>query len=215
MITNIFFSACFLHISQKPQALAPFSVQKMNSACKNTLIRVFLQDLEKTAIFSENFRTGYSMAIFMLTAKKLIYTNLAIFGFFPSNKHDSFGFRKFCLKLNRENHKKQKIMITYIFFLFSAYFSKTVGFGSIFSAEMNFACKNTLITVFLQDLQKTAIFPRIFEQAIGWAIFMLTAKKFIYTTLAIFGFFPSNKHDSFGFRKFCLKLIEKITKNRK
>ena len=47
------------------------------------------------------------------------------------------------------------------------------------------------------------------------AIFMLTAKKLIYTNLAIFGFFPSNKHDSFGFRKFCLKLVEKITKNRK
>ena len=34
-------------------------------------------------------------------------------------------------------------MITNIFFLFSAYFSKTVGFGSVFSAEMNFTCKNT------------------------------------------------------------------------
>ena len=34
-------------------------------------------------------------------------------------------------------------MITNIFFLFIAYFSKTVGFGSVFSAEMNSACKNT------------------------------------------------------------------------
>ena len=42
-----------------------------------------------------------------------------------------------------------------------------------------------------------------------------TAKKLIYTNLAIFGFFLSNKHDSFDFRKFCLKLIEKITNNRK
>ena len=33
-----------------------------------------------------------------------------------------------------------------------------------------------------------------------------------YTNLAIFGFFLSNKHDSFGFRKFCLKVKEKITK---
>ena len=54
---------------------------------------------EKRLFSVVNFRTGYSMAIFMLTAKKLIYTNLAIFGFFLSNKHDSFGFRKFCLKL--------------------------------------------------------------------------------------------------------------------
>ena len=165
--------------------------------------------------FSENFRTGYSMAIFMLTAKKLIYTALAIFGFFPSNKHDSFDFRKFCFKLIENITKKQKIIITNIYFLFSAYFSKTVGFGSVFSAEMNSACKNTIIRVFLQDLQKTAIFLRIFEQAYSMAIFMLTAKKLIYTNLAIFFFFPSNKHDSFDFRKFCLKLIEKITKNRK
>ena len=122
----------------------------------------------ESGLFSENFRTGYSMAIFMLTAKKLIYTNLAIFGFFPSNKHDSFDFRKFCWKLKEKNHKKQKIMITNIFFLFSAYFSKTVGFGSVYSAEMNSACKNTLIWVFLQDLEKTAFFLRIFEQAIAW-----------------------------------------------
>ena len=106
-------------------------------------------------------------------------------------------------------------MITNIFFLFSAYFSKTVGFGSVFRAEMDSACKNTLIRVFLQDLQKTASFSENFRTSYSMAIFMLTAKKLIYTNLAIFGFFLSNKHDSFGFRKFCLKLIEKITKNRK
>ena len=168
----------------------------------------------ENSLFSENFRTGYSMAIFMLTPKKLIYPNLAIFGFFPSNKHDSFGFRKFCLKLIEKITKKQKIMIN-IFFLFSAYFSKTVVFGSVFSAEMNSACKNTLITVYLQDLEKTASSYENFRTGYSMAIFMLTAKKLIYTNLAIFGFFPSNKLDSFGFRKFCLKLIEKITKNRK
>ena len=58
--------------------------------------------------FSENFRTVYSMAIFMLSAKKLIYTNLAIFGFFPSKEHDSFGFRKFCLKLVEKITKNRK-----------------------------------------------------------------------------------------------------------
>ena len=58
--------------------------------------------------FSENFRTGYSMAIFMLSVKKFIYTNLAIFGFFPSKKHDSFGFRKFCLKLVEKITKNKK-----------------------------------------------------------------------------------------------------------
>ena len=63
---------------------------------------------EENSHFSENFLTGYSMAIFMLTAKKLIYTNLAIFGFFPSNKHDSFDFRKFCFKLIEKKTKNIK-----------------------------------------------------------------------------------------------------------
>ena len=44
---------------------------------------------------------------------------------------------------------------------FFAYFSKTVGFRSVFSAEMNSACQNTLITAFLLDLEKKAVFPRI------------------------------------------------------
>ena len=94
-------------------------------------------------------------------------------------------------------------MITNIFFLFFAYFSKPVGFGSAFSAEMNSACKNTLTR---------GHFSENFRTGYSMAIFMLSAKKLIYTNLAIFGFFPSKKHDSFGFRKFCLKLIEKITK---
>ena len=165
----------------------------------------------ENSLFSENFRTGYSMAIFMLTAKKLIYTNFSIFDFFLSNKHELFGFKKFCLKLIEKPPKIENNDNKYFFFLFFAYFSKTVGFGSLFSAKMNSAWKNTLIRVFLQYLEKTASFLKIFEQA----IFILTAKTLIYTNFAIFGFFLSNKHDSFGFRKFCLKLIEKITKNRK
>ena len=44
---------------------------------------------------------------------------------------------------------------------------------------------------------------------------MSSAKKLISTNLAIFGFFPSKKHDSIGIINFCLKLLEKITKNKK
>ena len=174
MITNFFF-LFYAYFSKNVGYGSVFSAE-MNSACKNTPIRIFFQDLQKTH-FSENFRTGYSMAIFMLSAKKLIYTNLAIFGFFPSEKHDSFGFRKFCLKFIEKITKKQKIMITNIFFLFFAYFSKNVGFGSVFSAEMNSAYKNTLIRVFLYDLQKAAIFPRIFEQAIQHGDFHAISQK--------------------------------------
>ena len=78
-----------------------------------------------------------------------------------------------------------------ICFPFFACFSKTIDFGSVFSAVMNSACKNTQISTFSEDLQKKTIYP------------------------SIFGFFPSKKHDSVGIRHFCLRLLEKITKNRK
>ena len=166
MTTNIFFPIVRIFLKNRRlwlrfQGRNEFCMQKYPN-------KGIFMGFTVNSLLSENFRTGYSMAIFMLTAKKLIYTNLAIFSFLLSNKYDSFGFRKFCLKLIEKITKKQKIMITYFCFLFSAYFSKTVGFGSVFRAEMNSACKNTLIRVFLQDLQKTASFLRIFEQGIAW-----------------------------------------------
>ena len=166
MITNIFFSIFCIFLKNRRLWL---HLQCRNELCmqKHPNKGIFI-GFRENCLFSENFRKGYSMAIFMLTTKKLIYTTLAIFGFFPSNKHDSFCFRKFCLKVIEKITKKQKIMITNIFSLFCAYFSKTVGFGSVYSAEMNSSCKNTLIRVFLQDLEKTASFLRIFEQDIAW-----------------------------------------------
>ena len=53
-------------------------------------------------------------------------------------------------------------MVIGYFILFFAFFSKTVGLSSVFSAEMNSACQNTLITAFLWDLEKKAFFLRIF-----------------------------------------------------
>ena len=47
-------------------------------------------------------------------------------------------------------------MIINIIFPFFAYFSKTIDFGSVFSAEMNSACKNALISTFSQDLKINA-----------------------------------------------------------
>ena len=59
-------------------------------------------------------------------------------------------------------------MVIRYFILFFAFFSKTVGFSSVFNAEMNSACQNTLITAFLWDLEKKAAFPRIFALTIVW-----------------------------------------------
>ena len=172
----------------------------------------------ENSLFSENFRTGYSMAIFMLTAKKLIYTNLAIFGFFLSNKHDSFGFRKFCLKLLLEKQRKsQKIENNDNKYLFSIFciFLKNRRLWLRFQCRNEFCMQKYPNKGIFIGFRENSLFSENFRTGYSMAIFMLTAKKLIYTNLAIFGFFLSNKHDSFGFRKFCLKLIEKITKNRK
>ena len=59
-------------------------------------------------------------------------------------------------------------MIIRYFILFFAFFSKTIGLSSVFSAEMNSACQNTLITAFLWDLEEKAVFPRIFALTIVW-----------------------------------------------
>ena len=53
-------------------------------------------------------------------------------------------------------------MVIRYFILFFASFSKTVGLSSVFSAEMNSACQNTLITAFLWDFEKKAVFLRIY-----------------------------------------------------
>ena len=106
MITNIFFSIFCIFLKNRRLWLR---LKCRNEFCmKKYPNKGIFIGFRENSLFSENFQTGYSMAIFMLTAKKLIYTNLAIFGFFPFNKHDSFGFRKFCLKLKEKITKNRK-----------------------------------------------------------------------------------------------------------
>ena len=52
------------------------------------------------------------------------------------------------------------------FILFFAFLSKTVGLSSVFNAEMNSACQNTLITAFSWELEKKVFFPQIFALTI-------------------------------------------------
>ena len=59
-------------------------------------------------------------------------------------------------------------MIIRYFISFFVFFSKTVGLSSVFNAEMNSTCQNTLITVFLWDLEKKAFFLQIFAHTIAW-----------------------------------------------
>ena len=79
------------------------------------------------------------------------------------------------------------------FILFFVFFSKTVGLSSVFNAEMNSACQNTLITAFSWELEKKVFFPRIFANYYSMAIWRLWAKTLINTILAEIDFFPSKK----------------------
>ena len=92
-------------------------------------------------------------------------------------------------------------MVIRYLILFFGFFSKTIGLSSVFNAEMNSTCQNTLITAFLWDLEKKAVFPRIF--ALSMAMWRLWAKKLIKTILAEFGVFPSKNHDSIIVMQFC------------
>ena len=109
---------------------------------------IFIGFAEKSHLLSI-FAKPIAWRFFSLSAKKLISTNLAIFGFFPSKRHDSVGIRHFCLRLLEKNTKKIEINDDeYFFFPFFACFSNTIDFGSVFSVEMNSACKNTQISTF-------------------------------------------------------------------
>ena len=59
-------------------------------------------------------------------------------------------------------------MIFRYFILFFVFSSKTVGLSSVFNAEMNSTCQNTLITAFLWDLEKKAVFLQIVALTIVW-----------------------------------------------
>ena len=65
-----------------------------------------------------HFCKAYSLEIFLVIGQKLISTNLAIFVFFPSKKHDSVGIRHFCLRLLEKITKKYKIMMINIYIFF-------------------------------------------------------------------------------------------------
>ena len=106
---------------------------------------IFIGLAEKSHLLF-HFCKAYSLVIFIVIGQKLISTNLAIFGFFPSKKHDSVGIRHFCWRLLEKITKKYKIMINIFFFFHVS--QKTIDFGSVFSAEMNSACKSTQISTF-------------------------------------------------------------------
>ena len=183
MITNIFFSIFCIFLKNRRLWLR---FQGRNEFCMQKYPNkgIFIGFAYKQP-FSENFRTGYSMAIFMLTAKKLIYTNLAIFGFFPSNKHDSFGFRKFCLKLKRKSQKIENNDNKFFFSIFCI-FLKNRRLGLHFQGRNEFGMQKYPNKGIFIGFAEKINFSENFRTGYSMAIFMLTAKKLIYPNMASF-----------------------------
>ena len=149
----------FFAFFSKTVGLSSVFSAEMNSACQNTLITAFLWVLKKKRGISPNFCPYYSMTIWRLWVKKLINTILAEFDFFPSKTVIPLFLCNSTSKFQRKSQKIKNNGNQIFYFIFFAFFSNTVGLSSVFSAEMNSACQNTLITVFLWDLEKKAVFP--------------------------------------------------------
>ena len=105
-------------------------------------------------------------------------------------------------------------MIINIFFPIFFMFLKNHRFWLSFQCRNEFCMQKYPNKHIFIGFAEKDIYPSIFAKPIDWRFFSLSAKKLISTNLAIFGFFPSKKHDSVGIRHFSLKLLEKITKNR-
>ena len=193
----------FFAFFSKTVGLSSVFNAEMNSACQNTLIAAFLWDLEKKAVFLLIFALTIVWRCGGYGPKKLINTISAEFGVFPSKNHDSIVFNAILLVTFRENHKKKKITIIRYFILFFAFFSKTVGLSSVFNAEMNSTCQNTLITAFWGGFGEKSSFSPNFCPYYSMAMWRLWDKKLINTISTEFGVFPSKNHDSIVFMQFC------------
>ena len=134
---NIFFFPIFCMFLKNHRFWLSFQCRNEFCMQKYPNKHIFIGFAEKKAIYPSIFAKPIAWRFFSLSAKKLISTNLAIFGFFPSKKHDSVGIRHFCLRLLEKITKIENTDDKYFFFPFFACFSKTIDFGSVFSAEMN------------------------------------------------------------------------------
>ena len=122
-----------------------------------------------------HFCKAYSLAIFLVIGQKLISTNLALFVFFPSKKHDSVGIRHFCLRLLEKITKKYKIMMINIYFF--SMFLKNYRYW------LSFQCRNEFCMqkypnkhIFIRCVEKSHL-PFHFCKAYSLAIFLVIGQK--------------------------------------
>ena len=99
---------------------------------------------------------------FSLSAKKLMFTNLTIFGFFPSKKYDSVGIRHFCLRLLEKITKRENNDNKYLFFSIFCMFLKNLGFWLSFQCRNEFCMQKYPNKHIFIGFAEKAIYPSIF-----------------------------------------------------
>ena len=100
---------------------------------------------------SPNFIKGYSLAIKPIFSKIWKFLILLYLSSFPSKNNILWLFVAICSRVSvKTSNNKQKWMIFYYFCVFM----KTVGFSTVFIADMNSACKNTLVSVYLLNFHR-------------------------------------------------------------
>ena len=95
---------------------------------------------------SANFIKGYILAILPMFSKMWKFLILLYLSSFPSKNNILWLFVTICSSVSvKISNNKQKWMIFYYFCVFM----KTVLFCTVFITDMNSACKNTLVSVYL------------------------------------------------------------------
>ena len=120
-----------------------FCMQKYPSKC------IFIEFPQKA-----QFRLILSKAIalrFSRFSQKFKILILLYLSSFPSKNNILWLFVTICSRVSvKISNNKQKSMIFYYFCVFM----KAVGFCTVFIADMNSACKNTLVSVYLLNFHR-------------------------------------------------------------
>ena len=110
----IFFYFC---VFMKTVGFCTVFIADMNSACKNTLVGVYIYWISTEGTIPANFIKGYSLAIQPFFFKNLKISNFALFVFFSIYKWYFFTFCDTLLKSFSENFKQLTKMKDVLLFL--------------------------------------------------------------------------------------------------
>ena len=149
-LTKMNYFLLFLRFHEKRRILHcfhrryEFCMQKYPSKC------IFIEiSIEGT--ISANFIKGYILAIQPIFSKIWKFLILLYLSSFPPKNIIWWLFVTICSRVSvKISNNQQNLMIFYYFCVFM----KNVGFCTVFIADMNAACKNTLVSVYLLNFHR-------------------------------------------------------------